>query len=313
MTARVTELGPVLVTGSEGFIGRALVAALVAAGRKVVALDLAPVAARADHAGPGQVVPVAASVTDAEVLTTAAQSHDVTAIVNLAGLIIPACRRDPILGAEVNILGHVNIFELARRMGISRLVYTSTIAAKPRPPHGAPVNLYGAYKRCCEEIAKVYHVEHGLASVGLRPNVVYGPGREVGETAFVSQAMAAAARGEAFEMPFCGEMCFQHIDEVVDVIIRSLLAAPGGPLVSDITTETDSVDDVVAAIRAVVPGADLTVRATRRPAPSGLDNAALRDLLGEWPRIRLKAGARRTIAALAPGAAAPLTPATPMT
>ncbi len=304
MTRQLDDLGPVLVTGSEGFIGQALVASLVTAGRTVVALDLAPAETRAAHQGPGQVVPVVASITDADAFGTAARAHEIAAIINLAGLIIPACRRDPVLGAEVNIIGHINAFEIARQMGNIPLVYTSTIAAKPRPPHDAPVNLYGAYKQCCEQIAKVYHVEHGLASVGLRPNVVYGPGREVGETAFVSKAMAAAAQGDAFEMPFCGEMCFQHIDEVVDVILRCLLAEPEGPVISDITTETNSVDDVIAAIRNVVPQARLTPSATSRPAPSGLDNAPLRALLGAWPRIPLEDGARRTITALMPQAKA---------
>lgn len=176
----------VLVTGSEGFIGRATVAALLAQDIPVVALDLAPLDRRQPHDGNRQPMAVAASVSDAEGLYRAARDHEVGAIVNLAGLIIPACRANPQLGAEVNIIGHINVFETARRLGIGRIVYTSTIAARPRPPYDAPVNLYGVYKNCCENIARVYHLDHGLASVGLRPNIVYGPGREVGETAFVS-------------------------------------------------------------------------------------------------------------------------------
>ena len=298
MTVQVDKAGPILVTGSEGFIGRALVGSLLAEGRTVVALDLATCGDRVEHAGSGKLIPVQASIADFDVLMAAARDTGVQAIVNLAALIIPACRENPVLGAEVNIIGHINVFEVARQLGIQRLVYTSTIAALPRPPHGSPVNLYGVYKRCCEEIAKVYHIDYGMGSIGLRPNVVYGPGREIGETAFASQAISAVVRGESYVMPFCGAMCFQHVDEVVDVITRCLARAPTEPLVSDITTEVRSVDDLIAAIRLAVPSADLVGSDRMRSAPKGLDDRPLRALLGAWPSISLEEGARRTVAAL---------------
>ncbi|WP_347309870.1 NAD-dependent epimerase/dehydratase family protein [Defluviimonas sp. SAOS-178_SWC] len=292
------KIGPVLITGSEGFLGRALTDRLTSEGETVVALDLLPAADRAVRPRPDQVMAVTGDITDPEVLTKVVAAHGVKAIVNLAALIIPACRANPILGAQVNILGHINAFEAARRNGVGRVVYTSTIAAKPRGPYASPVNLYGVYKHCCEEIAKIYHLDHGIASVGLRPNVVYGPGRTVGETAFVSEVIAAAVRGEAFDMPFSGRMCLQHVDEVVDVIVRSLRSQPDGPVVSDITTDTVSMDDLIETVRTVVPGARITASDTPRPAPDNLDNTRLVALLGAWPAVSLEEGVRRTAAAL---------------
>ncbi len=107
--------------------------------------------------------------------------------------------------------------------------------------------------------------------------------------------MAAAAQGRPYEIPFTGEMCFQHVDEVTDIFLRCLRAEPEEPIVSDLTTETRSIDEVIAAIRAVRPDAPITARQSHRAAPQNLDNSALRDLLGEWQSVSLAEGTRRTL------------------
>jgi len=78
----------------------------------------------------------------------------------------------------------VNIFEAARRLGIKRIAYASSIAAYGAMDegHGAMHTLYGAYKYCDEQIAKVYSEDWGIHSVGIRPGVVYGVGRDQGLT-----------------------------------------------------------------------------------------------------------------------------------
>lgn len=285
----------VLVTGGNGFLGRALALALREHGHRAVVADLSlPEAGdRLDGVSYTQ-----ADIRDLPALTRIAEEHAVDAIAHLAGLVIPVCRENPVLGAEVNVIGQINVMELARTLGISRLVYTSSLAARPRGALQSPTNLYGVYKRCGEDIAKVYFLDHGIASVGLRPNVVYGPGRDAGETAAITLAMRAAARGEAYEIPFSSTMCFQHIDEVTDIFLRCLAARPERPVVSDLTTDARSTDDVIAAIRAVVPDAQVTAAPAFRPAPEGMDNAPLQALLGKWTPVSLEDGTRRTIAAL---------------
>lgn len=288
------KIGPVLVTGSAGFLGRAVIDALSRKGEDVVALDLHTTAPEGETPG---VTRYSTDIRDLVSLRGIVRSHEIRAIVHLAGLVIPACRANPVLGAEVNVVGHLHMMELAREFGISRMVYTSSLAARARPPLDSPVNLYGVYKRCAEEIAKVYFLEHGIASVGLRPSVVYGPDRVEGETAAISAAMRAAANGEAYEIPYSSQMCFQHIDEVCDIILRCLAANVTAPVVSELTTEVHSTADVAAAIRKVVPDAQITVAEVLRPAPAEVDNDALRALLGSWPSVSLEEGARRTIAA----------------
>ena len=72
----------------------------------------------------------------------------------------------------------------------------------PAPESGgvAPTTLYGTYKLANEGTARVFWADEGVASIGIRPYVVYGVGRDQGMTAGPSLAMAAAARGEGAEI-----------------------------------------------------------------------------------------------------------------
>ena len=282
-------IGPVLITGGGGFLGHALAARLLDAGERVVTLDLS-----ADRSGDPRATHLSGDIRDGEAMLELARSNDICAIVHLAALVIPACRDNPALGAEVNVIGHLNMLDVARRLGIERFLYTSSIAARARPPYDAPVNLYGVWKRACEDAAKVWFLDHGVPSVGLRPNVVYGPGRESGETAAITTAIRAAARQEEYEMPFASRMCFQYIDEVTDIMVRCLRVVPEGPVVSDLTTRVESTDDLIAAIRSCDPSARITPSQTTRPSPPELDNAPLRQLIGDWPEVSLHEGVRRT-------------------
>ena len=68
-----------------------------------------------------------------------------------------------------------------------------------------PASIYGVYKIANEGSARIYWQESQVASVGLRPLIVYGGGRDQGTTSSPTLAMAAAARGEAVPDPLRGE------------------------------------------------------------------------------------------------------------
>lgn len=283
------KIGPVLVTGGSGFLGRALCVALIEAGETVVAADLVDAPAKVSG-----VTYRCCNILDADSVSAIAETHGIRAIVHLAAMVIPACKAKPVAGAEVNIIGHLNLLEVARRLSVPRFLYTSSVAAKPRGKMDSPVNLYGAYKRCCEDISKIYYLDHRQASIGLRPNVVFGPGREQGETAAITLAIKAAALRQQYRMPFAGTLCMQHVDEVVDVMLRCLRADHDGALVSDITTEARSLDDLISVIREIEPEADIVASENERPAPPVVDNGPLRALIGDWPGVSLEDGVART-------------------
>src|SRR5439155_6985800 len=134
-------------------------------------------------------------VTDLTELKNAIAKHQITHLIHLACLQVPVCRADPLLGAKVNVLGSLAVFEAMRQAGnqIQRLVYASSAAVFGRPEDYAPGSVvddvllkptthYGVFKCCNEGNARIYFQDHGLSSIGLRPWTVYGVGRDFGMT-----------------------------------------------------------------------------------------------------------------------------------
>ncbi|MSP66775.1 MAG: SDR family oxidoreductase [Alphaproteobacteria bacterium] len=293
---------PVLVTGAAGFLGAWTIAHLLRRGAAVTAFDIEPDRRRltqlVGEPSAATVPWITGDITAGTVLHSAMERSGARALLHLAALQIPACRANPVLGAEVNVIGQLRAFEAARALGLEKVVYTSSIAALPRGALAAPGNLYGVFKRAAEDIAKVYCQDHGVPSLGLRPYVVYGVGRDAGETAPITTAIRAAAFGEDYAMPFAGSGAFQYAAEVADIIVRCLGAPIAGAAVADLSTTTVTVDDVIAAIRRQVPGARIVPSAEPRPAPAvAFDDGPLRRLIGDWGRVSLDEGIAATIRA----------------
>lgn len=91
-----------------------------------------------------------------------------------------AVHADLVVGAETIVIGSLRVLDAARRKATQMkwVVYASSAAASC--DRGYPDNQYGVYKACGEGAAQRYWKDYGVASVGLRPCVVYGPGRESG-------------------------------------------------------------------------------------------------------------------------------------
>jgi UDP-glucuronate 4-epimerase len=178
-------------------------------------------------------------------------------------MLIPLAAADPPRGALVNVVGTVNVFEAAKRHGVAGLAYASSAAVYDRADgvrvaedaDGHPASHYGVHKQANEGAARAYWRDEGLASVGLRPHVVYGPGRDHGLTAGPTLAMLAAARGEAYEIPFGGRAQFQYASDVAARFIDAARAAVGDAMVRNLGGPSEHVTDVVAAIESVAPGA----------------------------------------------------------
>ncbi|MGI9571656.1 MAG: NAD-dependent epimerase/dehydratase family protein, partial [Desulfobulbia bacterium] len=216
---------------------------------------------------------------------------------HLAALQIPECRADPLLCSKVNIFGFINVFETAKKHGISSIIYTSSIAAKPREPANAPANLYGVFKKTNEEIARLYWENDGINSLGLRPYIVYGIGRDDGETSAITKAIQAASVGKPYAMPFTTNSCFQFAGEVAEIFIQCTNASWQGSILSDLTTEVNSTDDLIEAIRKEVPGARITRSENVRISPDiDFDNRPLHRIIGDWPHTSLAEGVRETVA-----------------
>jgi len=123
----------VLVTGAGGCIGSWVVALLTRAGVSASAFDLNQDTRRPrllmSDAELSKVQWLTGDVADPQAVVNALQVSGARAIIHLAALQVPFCKADPVAGAKVNVVGTVNVFEAARKLGIKRLTYASSIAA----------------------------------------------------------------------------------------------------------------------------------------------------------------------------------------
>jgi UDP-glucose 4-epimerase len=289
----------ILITGGCGFLGAWIARRLLAGGHQVRIFDrsedrrlleiiVGPPAATIEQR--------AGDVSQAADVAAAAEGCD--AIAHLAALLTPACRADPIRGADVNVNGTLNVFEAARRHGVRRVAYASS-AGVFGPSDGAlphPMTLYGVFKLACEGIGRVYAADYGIASVGFRPLVIYGPGREVGSTAGATIACRKAVSGEAYAIPFTGETDMIFVDDVAAAFEAALLRPVSGAHVFNLRGEVTSVEAIIAAIRRLKPAAALTAEGeplTITPRLAAHDVAAT---LGALPATGLADGLGQTIA-----------------
>ncbi len=290
--------GPVLMTGASGFIGSWIIPKLVTAGRKVIATDLAADDTRLKLVTRGEplggVTWAALDVTDKTAIDTLVAEHRPTDIIHLAALMIPACKANPVAGAMVDVIGHLNMLEAARTTG-ARLVYTSSIAAKPRGPDNAVVTLYGVYKKTDEEMSRLYARDFGVPSLGLRPNIVYGVGRDLGETSCVSLAAKAAALGGSYALPWHTRAGFQLGDDIAEMFVRAANAEFEGAHVSDMSKTLASMTAIVDAIKAAAPGADITIDGPERSSVSSFETHVLEMIIGALPETPVEEGIARTI------------------
>ncbi len=287
-----------LVTGALGCIGAWTAVTLVREGAGVVAFDLSDDDRRLRLiADAGELAPISfarGDITDLQTVERVLAEHEITHVVHLAALQVPFCRENPMLGAQVNVTGTVNVFEAAKRLGLATTIaYASSAAVYDRQGAIAPKTLYGVYKVADEGIARVYAGESGVASVGLRPFTVYGPGRDQGLTAGPTLAIAAAVHGEPYHIGFGGRTQFHYAADVARAFIRAARSAPGGAQALSIGGPATTIADFVALVGREVTGAEITYDDAPLPFPD--------ELPGPWfdaPLTPLEQGLRETAAIL---------------
>lgn len=214
-----------LVTGATGHIGNVLVRKLLAQGRRVRALIL-PGEDRSSLNGL-QVEAVEGDVLDTSALWQAFQG--VRGVFHLAGIISILPGHDQKVW-QVNVDGTRNVLDAARAANIQRLVYTSSIHALQRAPHGVVMdeslpfdadNPYGMYDRskAAASLEVQRAVREGLDAVIACPTGVIGP------FDFRGSEMGAVIRGAAEGQPtpyVDGAYDFVDVRDVADGLIQAL-------------------------------------------------------------------------------------------
>jgi UDP-N-acetylglucosamine/UDP-N-acetylgalactosamine 4-epimerase len=180
-----------LVTGSAGFIGSHLLAALLRGGQHVRSLDDFSTGHRANLDAVRREVGEAAwlqhefvqgDIADPDCCEQACR--DVEIVLHQAALgSVPRSLAEPLATHRVNATGFLNMLDAARRAGVARFVYAASSstygdsASLPKVEHtiGRPLSPYAVTKYLNELYADVYARAFGLPSIGLRYFNVFGP------------------------------------------------------------------------------------------------------------------------------------------
>jgi UDP-glucuronate 4-epimerase len=313
----VTPRERFLVTGALGCIGAWTVRALVREGTPVVALDLGRDRRRLAQIMTAEELAsvefVAADITDLALVERVLDEHGISNVIHLAALQVPFCRADPPLGALVNVVGTVNLFEAVKRRGLTAapLVYTSSIGAfsaadadvdthrLEEDADGHPTTHYGVYKRANEGTARVYALDDGIPSIGVRPMTVYGVGRDQGMTSTPTAAIVAAVLGRPYQITFGGTTLFQYAEDVAVTLVAASRSALTGSHVFNLGGSSVDIPSWIAAIEAAVPDAAgmITAAETQLPFPSEIAHEGLA-ALGPVPVTPYQDGIRATVGIL---------------
>jgi UDP-glucose 4-epimerase len=288
-----------LITGGAGFLGAWIARRLLAGGHQVRVLDRSTddrLMRTIIGEGARAVDWRSGDVSKGDDVARAAEGCD--SIAHLAALLTPACQADPVLGANVNLVGTINAFEAAKKNGMRHLAYASS-AGVFGPDDGIvprPTTFYGAFKLACEGSARAYAADHGIASVGFRPLVVYGPGREVGSSAGPTLACRSAVEGKPYTIGFTGRTDMIFVDDVAAAFEAALLRSYAGAHVFNLRGEIATIDQIIEMIRRLVPGAALSAAGDPLPVAAEIEAHDTETVLGRLPRTALADGLARTVA-----------------
>jgi len=296
------------ITGAQGCIGSWIVKALTERGDRAVVFDrsddsrrLSAIMSDGDLA---RVRFITGDITDGAAVLSALSDSGATRVIHLAGLQVPTCKIDPIAGALVNVAGTLNVFEAARKIGIRAVVYASSAAvygmndddvAIDETAACEPTTHYGVFKRANEGNARVYFLDHGINSVGLRPLTVYGVNRDTGLTSDPTKAMKSAVLGRPFHIRFDGATDFQYVADTAATFIACADNMLEGAHVFNLHGETVTVERIAKFINTTSNADLITFGGPPIPIAPAMDDSAIRRLISNLPSTPLEIGMRETM------------------
>jgi nucleoside-diphosphate-sugar epimerase len=305
----------ILVTGALGCIGSWVTKSLLDRGLDPVLYDADSSLARLSLLVPSEdlkrVTLEVGVIEDTDRIKRLVREAGITHIVHLAARLMPFCNAYPALGGLANVGGTLNVFEAARDAGrpvgivyaSSSTVYSATASDDGRSltenDAANPDTLYGAFKRSNEITAHACYRSYGVSSIGLRPGVIYGVGRDSGISAGPSIAMKAIAFDRPYVVRFSGPVDLHFVEDVADAFVRSLLLPQEGAHVFNLSGRATRVQDLLSLLARLRPRSSKLLRSEgpQLPVSHCLDDSRLRSIIPEITHTSLEDGIEKTITA----------------
>lgn len=303
----------VLVTGGAGFIGSTVVESLAAHGHDVYVVDNLSSGRLPNLDEARQRGPMKFHRFDirSEKLTELFAQVEPEVVFHLAAQpSVPASVADPVLDAEVNVVGLVRVLQACVATRVCKVVHTSsggTIYGTQRKlpvnerAKGRPVSPYGITKRVGEDYLRFYSDEHGLDFTSLALANVYGPRQDPhGEAGVIAIFAAKLVRGDVPRIDGSGDQTRDFVF-VEDVAHAFALAADrgSGETINIGTGKETSINMLFKLMAEAADYAGQPVHGPPRPGDllrNALDPSKAEKTL-EWkPWTSLAEGAQRTIA-----------------
>jgi nucleoside-diphosphate-sugar epimerase len=307
----------ILVTGASGWLGSALVAALLKRGDAVIATDLmvspdmAALAARQS-----KLTAVAADLGEWHHVMRLFEAQRPHAVIHAAAIVGVIQAADiPIKAQRVNVEGSINLFEAMRLNKVKRVVHISTeetygdfqsdLIDEDHPQK--PLSIYGLTKLAAEHYGRVYSRDHGLECINVRTCWVYGP--HLPRLRMPRTFVEAALRGEPFHQADGGNLAVDqvYIDDTVQGALLALDKEKHSFDAYNIATGVaPTLRDTADAVNRAIPGAKITVGDSGPYHHGGkvlsavkgaLDISRAKRELGYAPLYDLQRGIEATIAA----------------
>jgi UDP-glucose 4-epimerase len=249
----------ILVTGGSGFIGSHVVDRLIATGRAARIYDLRRSPWHPD------VPTVLGDLGDLDRLCEAMEGCD--AVLHLAAAAdVNEVLADPVEAERRNTRGTLHLLEAARRAGVARVVYASTIWAYSDTPAEChdeslpllpPAHLYTATKLAGELYCHAYGSLYGLEHTILRFGIPYGP--RARPAAVIPAFTARALAGEPLTIAGDGSQSrrFVYVEDLAEGVVSALAPAAANRTYNLVGTEDTTVREIALAVRDVVGEAEI--------------------------------------------------------
>ncbi|MCX6284550.1 MAG: NAD(P)-dependent oxidoreductase [Bacteroidetes bacterium] len=277
----------ILVTGSDGFIGRALIKRLQSVGFEVTGLDL----------GQGD-------ITDPSCFEMF-RGSDFFHVIHLAGkTFVPDSWKDPGAFYRINLMGTVNVLEFCRTSGAGLTYISSYLYGSPEYlpiDENHPVKSYNPYshsKLLADNTCQFYAQNFKLRVSVLRPFNAYGPGQPAH---FIIPEIILMVKDPAVKevkvMDLRPKRDYVYIDDLVDAIFRTIEGESGIYNVG--SGSSVSVEDLVKTVMKLTGiTKPYMARGTERQNEifdlyAGIDKIRL--ALGWQPKISFEEGLGRCI------------------
>jgi nucleoside-diphosphate-sugar epimerase len=287
--------GVTLVTGSSGFVGRAIMARLAALGQRAIGLDPQP----------SHTTQVIDDLSDRARLRALIAREKISHIIHAGGVSGPMVMADDPAGViAINVTGSMNLLNEAITGGVSTFVYCSSVAAignfyEPEPIGEnypmRPASTYGCSKAAMDFILRGLWKKVPLDICSLRFTAVYGPGRQ---TEFnIDTVVRAALAGTPARLDPLTDWPYIYVDDAADAAIAACLSTARKQLAYFVAhSERVSPEDIAAACGAAGYPVRLEIDTSKPEAARGpVDlEAAARDF-GFRAQIGHREGIRRMI------------------